>query len=55
MLTYEEFNRGFTGQAAQEKLLRFTEADTNGDKLMTVEEFTVVLQKLGRSKKPNSR
>jgi arylsulfatase A-like enzyme len=55
MLTYEEFNHGFTGQAAQEKLQRFTTADTNGDKLMTVEEFTVVLQKLGRSKKPSSR
>jgi len=48
MLTYDEFNRGFTGEAAQEKLQRFTEADTNRDKLMTVEEFTVVLQKLGR-------
>jgi len=48
MLTYEEFNHGFTGEAAQEKLQRFTAADTNGDKLMTVEEFAVVLQRLGR-------
>ncbi len=55
MLTYEEFNHGFTGEAAQEKLQRFSEADTNGDKLMTVEEFTLVLQKLGRKNDSGSQ
>ena len=55
LLSYEEFNRGFTGAAAQEKLARFTEADANSDNLMSVEEFTVVLEKLSRKAKPDTK
>ena len=54
-LTYEEFNRGFTGSAAQEKQARFTEADTNADNLMTVEEFAIVLENLSRKAKPDAK
>ena len=49
-LTCREFNRGFTGDAAQEKLERFTQADTNNDQFMTVEEFTIFLQTLSQKK-----
>ena len=44
-----------TTRSAERREQRFNTADTNGDKLMTVEEFAVVLEKLSKKDQSGSK